>query len=50
MAGIEIGEYAFIPDGNIILGTIDISEHAAGIYFVVVEGNNIHYAKKVLLQ
>ena len=49
--GTSLGTYNFVPGTNgMIEESIDLSEQAAGIYFLQAEGDNIHHTLKVLLR
>jgi len=49
--GTSLGTYNFVPGTNgMIEKSIDLSEQAAGIYFLQAEGDNIHHTLKVLLR
>ncbi len=49
--GTSISEHTFKPDANKnITETLDLSNQARGIYFLIIEGDNFYHTAKVLLQ
>ncbi|MCK4568909.1 MAG: T9SS type A sorting domain-containing protein [Bacteroidales bacterium] len=49
--GINLGDHQYIPDADgIIAETLDLSDQPPGIYFLVIEGKNVYYTMKILIQ
>jgi len=51
VVGTQLGNFQFMPqeDGT-ITEIIDLSDQAPGIYFLIIEGNDIYHAVKILIQ
>jgi len=51
VVGTQVGDFQYMPkeDGT-IMEIIDLTDQAPGIYFLIIEGNEIYHAVKILIQ